>query len=156
MTRQSRVIIELLFFLYFLLLVNHDKLSSRSRSILGLAFLYGYEILLHAFHLLKHTKRMGLYQTQGENPRRLYQFKANKNQVSVYTVSTSNFCTCQFYKEHILIKQDYFACPHNIAIKLHEKIIKSNDTIEIEIFDVDHEYIINKMATIVEQSFETD
>ncbi len=117
---------------------------------------YGYEIFLHGIHLLKHTKRLGLYHTNEIIPRRLYQFHSNKNQVSVYTLSTSNFCTCTFYKEHILNKQDYFACPHNIAVKLHEQISKSNNDIEIETFDVSHEYLIDKMAKLIEQSCEME
>ncbi|CAF3216720.1 unnamed protein product [Rotaria sp. Silwood2] len=124
--------------------------------IIGLALFYGYEILLHGIHLLKHTNRLVLYRTNEIIPRRLYQFRANKNQVPVYTLSSSNFCTCSFYKEHILNKQDYFACPHNIAIKLHEQIFKLNNDIEIETFDVSHEYIIDKMTKLIEQSCETE
>lgn len=125
-------------------------------SYIGLALFYGYEILLHGIDLLKHTKRLALYHTKELPPRRLYQFHANKNQLPVYTLSTSNFCTCTFYKKHILIKQDYFACPHNIAIKLYEQIFQSNNDIEIETFDVSHEYLIDKMAKLIEQSCEIE
>jgi predicted nucleic acid-binding Zn finger protein len=124
--------------------------------LIGLAFFYGYETLLHGIQLLKHTKRLVLYHTNELIPRRLYQFQANKNQVSVYTLSTSNFCTCTFYKQHILNKQDYFACPHNIAIKLHEQIFQTNNDIEIETFDVSHEYLIDKMSKLIEQSCENE
>jgi len=124
--------------------------------LIGLAFFYGYEILLHAIDLLKHTKRLILYYTNDNLPRRLYQFHANKNQVPVHTLSTSNFCTCTFYKEHILTKQDYFACPHNIAIKLYEQIFQSNNDIDIEMFAVSHEYLIDKMAKLIEQSCEIE
>ncbi|CAF4432030.1 unnamed protein product, partial [Rotaria sp. Silwood2] len=48
------------------------------------------------------------------------------------------------------------ACPHNIAIKLHEQIFKLNNDIEIETFDVSHEYIIDKMTKLIEQSCETE
>ncbi|CAF3001184.1 unnamed protein product [Rotaria sp. Silwood2] len=130
--------------------------GDEAQSKRGLALFYGYEILLHGIHLLKHTNRLVLYRTNEIIPRRLYQFRANKNQVPVYTLSSSNFCTCSFYKEHILNRQDYFACPHNIAIKLHEQIFKLNNDIEIETFDVSHEYIIDKMTKLIEQSCETE
>ncbi|CAF1177283.1 unnamed protein product [Adineta steineri] len=132
----------------------NDLKSIDNKTMEGLALFYGYEILLHGIHLLKQTKRLVLYYTIEINSRRLYQFHATKNQVSVYTLSTSNFCTCNFYKEHILSKQDYFACPHNIAIKLYEQISKSNNDIDIEMFDVTHEYLIDKMAKLIEQSCE--
>lgn len=125
---------------------------------LGLAFFYGYDILVHAIDLLKHTKRLILYHTNEISSRRLYQFQGNKNQLSVYTLSTSNFCTCTFYKKHILIKQDYFACPHNIAIKLYEQIFSTttNHEIEIETFDVTHDYLIDKISKLIEQSCEIE
>ncbi|CAF1010977.1 unnamed protein product [Rotaria sp. Silwood1] len=126
------------------------------KTMKGLAFFYGYEILLHGIDLLKHTKRLVLYRTNEIISRHIYQFHANKNQVPVYTLSSSNFCTCTFYKQHILNKQDYFACPHNIAIKLHEQIFKLNNDIEIETFDVSHEYIIDKMTKLIEQSCEIE
>ncbi|UJR22344.1 hypothetical protein I4U23_025406 [Adineta vaga] len=136
---------------------TYDELKMIDDKIMkGLALFYGYEILTNAIDLLKHTKRLVLYHTTDFPSRRLYQFHANKNQVSVYTLSTSNFCTCTFYKEHILNKQDYFSCPHNLAIKLHEQISKSNHDIDIETFDVAHEYLIDKMAKLIEQSCETE
>jgi predicted nucleic acid-binding Zn finger protein len=133
-----------------------SSVKLNQRSLLGLAFFYGYDILHHAIDLLKHTKRLILYHTTDNPSRRLYQFHANKNQVSVYTLSTSNFCTCTFYKEQILTKQDYFACPHNIAIKLYEQIFQSTNDIDIETFDVSHEYLIEKMFKLIEQSCEIE
>ena len=128
----------------------------RFLSSIGLALFYGYEILLQAINLLRHTKRLNIFHTKDDHLRRLYQFQANKNQVPVYTLTSSNFCTCKFYKEHILSKQDYFACPHNIAMKLYEQIGKSNQEIDIETFDVSHEYLIDKMAKLIEQSCEME
>ena len=121
---------------------------------LGLAYFYGYDNLHHALELLKQTKRLDLYRTLGPPSRRLYQFHANKNQVSVYTLSTSNFCTCTFYKKHILIAQDYFVCPHNLAVKLYEALLTSNADVEIESFDLSEEYFIEKLSKVVEQSSE--
>ncbi|CAF3599593.1 unnamed protein product [Rotaria socialis] len=125
------------------LLADVEKKSNEFKTIddktmKGLAYFYGYEILLHGIHLLKNTQRLGLYHTNEIIPRRLYQFHANKNQ------------------EHILNKQDYFSCPHNIAIKLHEKVFKANSDIEIERFEVSHEYLIEKMAKLIEQSCGTE
>ncbi|CAM4759714.1 unnamed protein product [Rotaria magnacalcarata] len=141
------------------LLADVEKKSNEFKTIddkTMKAYFYGYEILLHGIHLLKNTQRLALYHTNEIIPRRLYQFRANKNQVSVYTLPTSNFCTCTFYKEHILNKQDYFSCPHNIAIKLHEKISKANSDIEIETFEVSHEYLTDKMTKLIEQSCGTE
>ena len=121
---------------------------------LGLAYFYGYDTLHCALELLKHTKHLVLYRTIGDFPRRLYQFHGNKNQLPVYTLSTSNFCTCTFYKEHILIKQDHFACPHNIAVKLYEQMCPTNADVDIEMFDVADDYLINKLTKLVEQSCE--
>ncbi|CAF1087582.1 unnamed protein product [Rotaria sordida] len=136
---------------------TYDELKTiDDKTMKGLAFFYGYDILLHGIHLLKHTKRLVLYHTNEIISRRLYQFHANKNQVPVYTLTSSNFCTCSFYKQHILNKQDYFACPHNIAIKLHEQIYKLNNHIEIETFIVTHEYLIDKMAKLIEQTCEIE
>jgi len=132
------------------------------KTMQGLAYFYTYDILHHAFDLLKHTKRLSLFRTHHEqqqqqaNSRKLYQFHANKNQVPVYTLTSSNFCTCSFYKEHILTRQDYFTCPHNLAIKLYETIFQSNNDIDIEIFDVDHEYLIDKMSKLTEQSMDVE
>ena len=132
------------------------QLDHSSRGSLGLALFYGYEILLHAIHLLKHPKRLALYHTGGSAPpRRLYQFHAHKNDVSVYTLPTSNFCTCTFYQEHVLQRQVYFACPHNLAIKLHERLYAGSGETEIERFDVPHEYLIDKLSKLFEQSCET-
>lgn len=105
---------------------------------------------------MKHTNRLGLYYTKGVNSRHLYQFHANKNQVPVYTLTSSNFCTCTFYKEHVLNKQDYFSCPHNLAIKLHERLSKSDNAIEIEAFEVDNDFLIDKMEKLIDQSCETE
>jgi predicted nucleic acid-binding Zn finger protein len=104
-------------------------------------------------HLLKHANRMALYHTDdGEHHcrRRLYQFHANKNQVSVYTLPTSNFCTCTFYQEYVLHQQAHYVCPHNLAIKLYEHVLSTTDDIDIEAFNVSNEYFTEKIARLFE------
>lgn len=125
-----------------------------SKEFLDLAYFYGYDPLHHALKFLKYTKHLTLYRTRGDYPRRLYQFHGKKNQLSVYTLSTSHFCTCSFYKNEILIEQKYFACPHNIAVKLYEQMCPTNVDVDIEMFDVDDDFLIDKLAKLVEQSCE--
>lgn len=124
----------------------------------GLLLFYGYEMFSHGLDLLKHSNRLILFQSNeissnNKIHRRLYQFSANKNQVPIYSLSTSQFCSCTFYREHVLEKNDYFACPHNIAIKLHQRIFSD---IEIETFEVPDDYIIQKIFRLLDLSCDSN
>ncbi|CAF0926088.1 unnamed protein product [Didymodactylos carnosus] len=118
-----------------------EKKCISDQTMLALFSFYGNQFK-HALDLID-THCIHLYQSKTNN--RLYQIH-DQNKTLICSLTSSNFCTCSLYRHNVLEKHEYFACKHNIAVKLIEKINNAN----IEIFEVSDEDINKKLIELIE------